>query len=253
MKLLIPVGSTSNILQIFIQDSSSSLGAGLVSVRASSASFTAFYHRDVDTTATSISLTTMTIGTFTSSGFAEIDQTNMPGWYQFCPPSSCFAASAKNVGIHLKGVTNMAPLPIEAQIVSVDVNDSVRAGLTALPNAAAEASGGIITRGTGTGQLTVTSGQAAVTSNIKKNSASRITFVMTDSSTHAPVTGKTVTVQRSLDGAALATAANSPATEIGSGLYTIVLAAADTNADELAYRMTASGADDLVIERVTQP
>ncbi|HXG36514.1 MAG TPA: hypothetical protein VNL15_06070 [Dehalococcoidia bacterium] len=36
---------------------------------------------------------------------------------------------------------------------AVDLDDSVRAGLTALPNAAAEAAGGLITRGTGAGQV----------------------------------------------------------------------------------------------------
>lgn len=36
---------------------------------------------------------------------------------------------------------------------AVDLNDSVRAGLIALPNAAAEAAGGLFTRGTGAGQV----------------------------------------------------------------------------------------------------
>lgn len=36
---------------------------------------------------------------------------------------------------------------------AVDLNDSVRAGLTALPNAAAEAAGGLYTRGSGAGQI----------------------------------------------------------------------------------------------------
>lgn len=40
-----------------------------------------------------------------------------------------------------------------AQVVSFDPYDSVRAGLTALPNAAAEAAGGLYTRGTGAGQI----------------------------------------------------------------------------------------------------
>ncbi len=252
MKLLRKAGATSNIFQIFVQDSSSSLGDGLTGVSAGASGIKAFYHRDTDTTATSISLVTMTIGTYTSGGFALIDSTNMPGWYQFCPPDAALASGAKNVGFMLKGVTNMAQLPIEAQLVGWDTEDSIRLGLTALPNAAAEASGGLITRGTGTGQITLSSGLVAVTSNIQKNAASRITFVMTDATTHAPKTGCTITSQRSLDGGALASTANT-ASEIGSGLYTLVLAAADTNANELCYRFTASGADDLVIERVTQP
>ena len=36
---------------------------------------------------------------------------------------------------------------------AVNINDTVRAGLTALPNAAAEAAGGLYTRGTGAGQI----------------------------------------------------------------------------------------------------
>jgi hypothetical protein len=107
-----------------------------------SAGLTAYYHKDLDTTATAISLVTMTVGTFTSSGFKEIDSTNMPGWYQFCPPDAAFSTGT-NVGFHLKGATNMAPLPIEVQLVSYNPEDGVRLGLTALPNAAAGASSGL--------------------------------------------------------------------------------------------------------------
>lgn len=143
MKLIRKAGDTSNILQIFIQDSSSSTGAGLTGLVFNSGSLTAYYHRDTDTTATAITLVTMTVGTFTSSGFKEIDATNMPGWYQFCPPDAALAAGAKSVGFHLKGATNMAPLPIEMQLVGIDVQDATRGGMTALPNANANAVGGL--------------------------------------------------------------------------------------------------------------
>ncbi len=116
MKLLRTVGATSQIFQIFIADSSSTTGAGLTGLTNASSSLTAYYHRDTDTTATAISLVTMTVGTFTSSGFKEIDATNMPGWYQFCPPNAALAAGAKSVAFHLKGATNMAPLPIEVDL-----------------------------------------------------------------------------------------------------------------------------------------
>lgn len=116
------VGVTSQIFQVFIQDSSSTTGAGLPGLAFNTASLTAYYHRDTDTTATAITLVTMTVGTFTSSGFKEIDATNMPGWYQICPPNACFAVGAKNIGIHLKGATNMAPLSIEIDLdAQVDV------------------------------------------------------------------------------------------------------------------------------------
>lgn len=153
MKLNKKIGSTSEIWQVFIRDSSSTTGGGLTGLVFNTASLTAYYHRDTDTSATSIALVTMTSGTFTSSGFKEIDATNMPGWYQFCPPNAALASGAKSCGFHLKGAANMAPLPIEVQLTGVDMDDTVRGGMTALPNAAAEAAGGLYTRGTGAGQI----------------------------------------------------------------------------------------------------
>lgn len=152
MKLLIKAGATSNILQVFVRDSSSTIGAGLTGLTSGSSGLTAYYHKQSDTTATAISLTSMTVGTFTSSGFGEIDSTNMPGWYQLCPPDTAFT-SATGLALHLKGATNMAALPIEVELTAFDPQDSVRLGLTALPNAAAQASGGLYTRGSGAGQI----------------------------------------------------------------------------------------------------
>lgn len=48
------------------------------------------------------------------------------------------------------------------QIINWDSGDSVRAGLVALPNAAAEASGGLITHGVGTGQLHTSGGSVGL-------------------------------------------------------------------------------------------
>jgi hypothetical protein len=47
-------------------------------------------------------------------------------------------------------------------VVAVDSFDSTRAGLVALPNAAAEAAGGLVTFGTGAGQLHVSSGSVGL-------------------------------------------------------------------------------------------
>jgi hypothetical protein len=154
VKLIETIAATSRIWQIFIADSSSTTGAGLTGLTNASASLTAYYHRDTDTTATAISLVTMTVGTFTSSGFKEIDATNMPGWYQFCPPNAAIASGAKSCAFLLKGATNMAPLPIEVQLVAYDTQDAVRLGLTAMPNAAAGASGGLHINGSNAGTTT---------------------------------------------------------------------------------------------------
>lgn len=131
MKLLKLAGATSEIWQVWIADSSSTTGAGLTGLAFNTASLVAYYHRDVDTTATAISLVTMTVGTFTSSGFKEIDSTNMPGWYQFCPPNAAIASGAKSCAFHLKGATNMAPLPLEVQLAAVNP-DSATAFITSV-------------------------------------------------------------------------------------------------------------------------
>jgi hypothetical protein len=62
----------------------------------------------------------------------------------------------------------MAPCVLEIELTAVDNQDATRFGLSALPNAAAEASGGLVTRGTGTGQLSVSSGAVTVGTNNDK-------------------------------------------------------------------------------------
>jgi hypothetical protein len=121
MKRQIVTGSTSIILDIFIQDSSSTTGAGLTGLAFNTASLTCYYHRNTAAAPVAVTLVTMTVGTFTSSGFKEIDATNMPGWYQLCLPNAAFASSATSVGAHLKGAANMAPLPLEIELTAFDM------------------------------------------------------------------------------------------------------------------------------------
>lgn len=57
---------------------------------------------------------------------------------------------------------SVLPTSTYFQITAYDSGDSVRLGLFALPNAAAAASGGLITVGTGTGQLNVSAGSVGL-------------------------------------------------------------------------------------------
>lgn len=74
------------------------------------------------------------------------------------------ASEVSAVGIAAIHYRAAAVLPNSTyfQIAAYDSNDSVRLGLFSLPNAAAEAAGGLITRGTGTGQLHVSSGSVGL-------------------------------------------------------------------------------------------
>lgn len=116
MKAIVKKGATSVILEVFIQDSSSSTGAGLTGLAHNSAGLTCYYHRNTASSTSAVTLVTMTVGTFTSSGFKEVDATNMPGVYQLCLPNAAFASGADSVSVLLKGATNMAPLVLEVQL-----------------------------------------------------------------------------------------------------------------------------------------
>ena len=109
-------GTTSKLVEIFVQDSSSTTGAGLTGLAFNSGSLTAYYIRNGAASETAISLVTMTAGTWASGGFVEIDATNMPGWYQLGIPNAALATGADSVGIQLKGATNMAPVNLEVAI-----------------------------------------------------------------------------------------------------------------------------------------
>lgn len=92
--------------------------------------------------------------------------------------------------------------------------------------------------------------ERGVTSNVKKNQAlAKFQFLMTDSTTHAPVTGKTVTVTRSIDGAAFGAGGLSAVTELSDGLYGVDFAAADLNGNVIMLKATAAGSD-VTFERI---
>jgi len=180
MKLSLKAGTTSKTIEIFIQDSSSTTGAGLTGLVYNSSGLSAYFHRPKDTSATAITLATLAANNsaYSSGGFREIDATNLPGWYRFDIPDTALAASNTSCSIMLKGATNMAPLPIEIELTAWDNQDAVRGGLTALPNANAEAAGGLYTRGTGAGQIKQsTNGQVDVNLEAIHNVASKASML----------------------------------------------------------------------------
>lgn len=59
------------------------------------------------------------------------------------------------------------------QVIAVNLYDGVRAGLTALPDAAAEAAGGLFTRGTGAGQINQAANGMIDTNPVRLNNVSQ--------------------------------------------------------------------------------
>jgi len=88
-----------------------------------------------------------------TKGFIKIDDTDSPGEYRLDLPDAAVADGVDHVTIYCDGATNMVPWKRGIKLVDYDPHDSVRMGMAALPNAAAEAAGGLYTRGTGAGQI----------------------------------------------------------------------------------------------------
>lgn len=111
-----------------------------------------------------------------------------------------------------------------------------------------------IKSGTGTGEISLTSGRVLTRGAIVKNTAiANFPFAMTDSTNHNPMTGLTVTATRSIDGGAFSSGTITNITEVGTGVYQCDLGAGDLNGDTIIFRFTAAGADDLLITVVPVP
>jgi hypothetical protein len=227
MKQEILVGTTSKRMGVFVQDATSTVGAGLTGLTFASSGLTWYYWRENtgNSGGVSVTLATATRGTWTSGGFIQIDATNLPGFYEIGVPNAVLASGASWAVMMLQGATDMVPVKIELQLVAFDPNDGLRLGLTALP---------------------------AAPMMVKKNQAyNNFIFPMTSSSSHQMQTGLTVTCQISKDGGSVANSTNA-VVEIGSGLYYIDFAQAETDCGTMGLKFSASGADDLPYTIITQ-
>lgn len=129
----------------------------------------------------------------------------------------------------------------------VDLADSVRAGLTALPNATAGANGGVPT--------VDSTNSVKVQTPVKKNTAlSNFEFLLTDSTNHAPKTSAaSIAVTRSIDGGAFGAGTLSAVTEVANGIYRVDFGAGDLNGNVITLRVTATSCDDTFERIITFP
>ena len=158
-------GQTSVILRVKILNSSVATGAGLTGLTSASSGLIISTIADNEASATTYTVAGSTIESITTLGtfatptatkcrFKEVDATNHKGVYEIQLDNTRYAvSSAKFLLVSILGATNCAETDIVIPLRDLDQYDAVRAGLTALPNAAAEAAGGLYTRGSGAGQI----------------------------------------------------------------------------------------------------
>lgn len=116
MKLLVPKGATALLVDIFVPDVQSGGGAGLTGLANDTAGLAAYYHRNTEANDVEIELAAMSLGTWASGGFVEVDSTNMPGVYQLGLPNALLADGADSAVVMLHGAAGMAPVLLEVQL-----------------------------------------------------------------------------------------------------------------------------------------
>ena len=144
-------------------------------------------------------------------GFILVDDTNMPGVYRCDVPDAAFATGVDQVIIDLVVASGndatMAPLLID--ILDVDLRDSVRGGMTALPNVDAGSAGGLpddtdangavrVVDGTGAREIDLASGAVNLQTDAVDSDALASTAV-TDIWAHQVESEGTYTAQQALD------------------------------------------------------
>lgn len=146
--------STSNIVRFVLKNSST--GQGLTGLTSASSGLIISTIADNEATATVYTAaasnieTIVTLGTYAAPTaskcrFKEVDATNHKGLYELHFADARFSvANTEKLVISVTGATSLLDADYEIQLVQYDPFDAVRLGLTALPNAAADASGGLI-------------------------------------------------------------------------------------------------------------
>jgi hypothetical protein len=164
-------GSVSNMVRVFIPDNTSTTGAGLTGLTNASTNLAVAFSREFDAAGTAYSganiETITTIGTYQAPSasskvrFKAVDATNFPGLYELHFHDSATAFGSGDNSAHVlvnvletsTSALKIGPNMVLIPLVPYDPQDVVRMGLTALPNAVAEAAGGLFTRGSGAGQI----------------------------------------------------------------------------------------------------
>lgn len=149
MKQPIKVGFVDYSTFVYIPDPASTDGSGKTGLVA--ANLTVSYCRmetDNDATVTDVTSSLSDLGALTTAhtdwGLKEVSNTLAPGLYRLDIADAVFASGAWTAVVYVMITTSAAAAsPMEFLLVAYDINDTVRMGLTALPNAAADAAGGL--------------------------------------------------------------------------------------------------------------
>lgn len=144
------IGTTDRTVTVYIPDPASTDGSGKTGLTA--ADLTVSYTRvetDNDVVVTDVTSSLSTLSALTDAhtdwGVKEVSSTLAPGLYRLDIADAVFASGAWYAVVYVMITTSAAAAtPSRFDLVAYNELDGVRLGLTALPNAAADAAGGLI-------------------------------------------------------------------------------------------------------------
>lgn len=150
MKQTIKLGVTDRTVLVFIPDPASTDGSGKTGLNA--AALTVSYTRvetDNDVVVTDATSSLSDLSALTDAhadwGLKEVSSTLAPGLYRLDIADAVFAAGAWSAVVYVMITSSAAAAsPMEFILVAFDPLDAIRLGLSALPNAAADAAGGLV-------------------------------------------------------------------------------------------------------------
>lgn len=179
MKSEIKLGFQDYTALVFIPDPASTDGSGKTGLVA--ANLTVSYTRvetDNDVTVTDATGSLNNLAALTTAhtdwGLLEVSSALAPGLYRLDIADAVFAAGAWTAVVYVMITTSAAAAsPMEFVLVAFDPLDAIRLGLTSLPNAVAEAVGGLYTRGTGAGQINQAANGMIDTNPVRLNNVSQ--------------------------------------------------------------------------------
>lgn len=164
---IVTKGSTDRSVTVRIIDSAD--GTPETGVVFNTSGIALWYRREG---AAKVDITEATLAALTTAhadgGFLHVSD----GVYRVDLPDAAFATGANYVDFG-GTVTGMIVIGGRVRLVDYSLEDAVRMGLTALPNAAAEAAGGLYTRGTGPGQINQPA-NGMVDANVVRNAGTAI-------------------------------------------------------------------------------
>lgn len=198
-KLQRQVGTTSQIVNVFVLDTTSTTGAGKTGL--TNASVTCYYKRNTGTASAASTVNAIsTLGTYagssTNAGFKEVDSTNMAGLYEFDIPNNALASGADCVTLMLTG-SGIHIDPIDIELTAIN-NQSTGFGLVNISANAVQFAGQTITAAAG---VTIPSTIASPT-NITSGTITTVTNL-----TNAPTAGDFTATMKTSIGTAVAASA----------------------------------------------